>query len=328
MAITGGIGALFGGAASLGELGLGIAGAVSGSPASNVPMPSPLSGVGGAVNSGLSGIGNLGAYNLYGPNIGQYSTTAQSLFNNPYASLAQSGAGTAGNMATGAAGNMYGAGSNLYGAGNTVLNTGFDPQSSLYNYLQNQNTQQSNAENAMAGVANTPYGAGVTDMSNMQFNMNWQNQQLMRQLEALQGAGGAYSGAAGLQSQAPTEYLYGAGLPYGTFNTIGGNQLGTLERQGQFGAAGQGVANVPIQDNLNYALGAQGANTNLGQLGLNQAQLGFNQTQSIGQGIGSGLGGLAGMGMGWGTGPWSPYQMGAYDPATMGPISPSGLVNP
>jgi hypothetical protein len=303
-----------------------------------VPLPSPLPGASGAAQSGLSGIGNLGQYNLYGPNIGQASQISQGMVNNPYTANYQSGAGVAGGLGQQAGMNAFGAGGSLYGAGQQVMQTAFDPQSTLYNYLQNQNMQQANAQNAMSGVANTPYGAGVADQSNQLFNMNWQNQQLGRQIAGLGAAGGAYGQGAGLQSGGVGEYLQGAALPYGTFNTIGGNQLGALSGLGQFGAAGQGVAQTPIQDYVNYATAAQGSNIGLGQLGLNQAQLGFGQNQAIGQGIGSGLGGLAGMGWGsqfgggWGGSPYSPTNYGNYSSVATTPYSglPAGgsLMNP
>jgi hypothetical protein len=328
------MGLALGGSAALGELGLGIAGAVSGAPASNVPLPPSLPGVGMAANSGLQGIGGLGQYNLYGPNIGQASGITQGLVNNPNAANYQSGAGIAGQMGQQAGLNAFGAGGSLYGAGNQVMQTAMDPQSALYNRTLQQLQDQVNAQNAMSGTATSPYGAGVADQAYSNFNIDWQNAQLQRQIAGLGAAGGAYGQGQGLQSAGVGEYLQGAALPYGTFNTIGGNQLGALSGLGQFGAAGQGVAQQPIQDYMNYALGAQGSNIGLGQLGLNQAQLGFGQNQTIGQGIGAGLGGLAGMGWGsqwgggWGNSPYSPnYSQVASTPYSGLPAGGS-LLNP
>lgn len=289
---------ILGGAAALGELGLGIAGAVSGSPAQNVQLPQSLPGVQGAAQSGLQGIGGLGQYNLYGQNLGQAQGISQGLVNNPYANLYQSGANQAGQMGQQAGLGAFGAGQGLYGAGQQVLNTAFDPQQALYGRTLQQLQDQVNAQNAMSGVASSPYGAGLANQAYSNFNIDWQNRQLNRQLAGLQGAGSAYEQGQGLQSAGVGEYLQGAGVPYGAFNTIGGNQLSALGGLGQFGAAGQQQAQQPIQDYLNYALGAQGQNVGLGQTQLQQAQLGFGQNQAIGQGIGAGLGGLAGTGWG------------------------------
>lgn len=309
--------------AGLGSLAGGVMGLVGGSPAQNVQLPQPLPGVGQSGQNFLDTTGGLGQYNLYGQNIPGAQGVTNQLFNNPYASQYQSAAGPAGQMGQLAGLGQFGAGANLYGGGNAIMNTAFDPQSSLYNYLQNQNTQQSNAENVMAGVGSTPYGAGVTDMSNMLFNLNWQNQQLGRQAQGLGAAGQAYGQGAALQGQAPSTYLQGAALPYGTFNTIGQGQLGALSNLGQFG---QSAAQIPQnQASLysGYATGGQGANNQLGQLGLNQANLGFNQNQQYGANIGWGLGQLSNYGGGY-----SPYQMSAYNPSTMGPLLPGGFVNP
>lgn len=82
-------------------------------------------------------------------------------------------------------------------AGLQVLQTGFDPQRDLYNQQYQQNLDQQNAINAMNGVAGSPYAAGVTGQSVQNFNTNWENQQLGRQLQALGGYDSAASTAAG-----------------------------------------------------------------------------------------------------------------------------------
>lgn len=78
-----------------------------------------------------------------------------------------------------------------------VLQTGFDPQQDLYNRQYQQMRDQQNAINAMSGVAGTPYGAGIAGDASRNFNIDWQNQQLGRQLQALSGYNTAASTAAG-----------------------------------------------------------------------------------------------------------------------------------
>lgn len=77
-------------------------------------------------------------------------------------------------------------------AGLQTLATGYDPQQTLYNQQYQQNMDQQNAINAMNGVAGSPYAAGIAGQSAQNFNTNWQNQQLARQIQAL----GAYDSAA------------------------------------------------------------------------------------------------------------------------------------
>lgn len=77
-------------------------------------------------------------------------------------------------------------------AGLQTLQTAYDPQQTLYNQGYQQNLDQQNAINSMNGVAGSPYAAGVTGQSAQNFNTNWQNQQLSRQIAGL----GAYDSAA------------------------------------------------------------------------------------------------------------------------------------
>lgn len=244
-------------------------------------------------------------YNMFGQNLGAYNFLTQELMNNPYASLAQLGANTAGGMATNAANNAFGTGGALThmgidvlpGYAGQVMGTAFDPQSQLYNYLQQQNTQQSRANEAAAGVAATPYGAGLADQSNQQFNMNWQNQQLQRQLAGLQGATGAIGTGANLaglgtqlQAQAPGQYMQGAGLPYGMFGNIIQNQLGGLQGLGQYGQQAAQIPQQQIQDWGSLVQLAQAGDQNAIQIMRNQLlqnQQNWNQLGGLGQGIGS-----------------------------------------
>lgn len=82
-------------------------------------------------------------------------------------------------------------------AGLQTLQTGFDPQNALYNQQQQQNLDQQNAIQSMNGTAGSPYGAGLTSQSNQNFNINWQQQQLARQIAALGAFDSAASTSAG-----------------------------------------------------------------------------------------------------------------------------------
>lgn len=113
------------------------------------------------------------------------------------------------------------------GAGDAILNTAFDPQQTLYNQQYQQNLDQTNAINAMNGV-NGPYAAGVSDLANLNFNTNWQNQQLGREAtginafdSALAGGVSDYSGLVGAATGAQSN-LQNAG--FGNYNsTLGAN---------------------------------------------------------------------------------------------------------
>ena len=163
----------------------------------NIFQPLPYPNTGQAANNAYSGIGQINTQpsNSYG------GTAYQNLFSN---------LGLQGQTGTDAAQSAFNA---APGVMNTVspyatqaLQTGFDPLNKQYAQQFAQNQNQANAVNAMSGVANTPYGAGLTQQADTNFNLDWQQQALQRQQTAagtaasLYGAGtNAYSG------------LYGAG---------------------------------------------------------------------------------------------------------------------
>ncbi len=82
---------------------------------------------------------------------------------------------------------------NLMGSAGQTLNTAYDPQQALYNRSYQQMQEQANAINAQNGVAGSPFGAGLSAQDSGNFNIDWQNAQLQRQIAAL----GAYGTAAG-----------------------------------------------------------------------------------------------------------------------------------
>ena len=292
-------------------------------PAANVPTPQiqgyQPQGFGQADPAALGGIGNLGQYNLYGGMIPQAQGIGQGLVNDPNAQQFQQGAGQASQMGQAGAMNAFGAGGGLYGMagglnqmGGQIANTAFDPQSALYARTAQQTQDQTRAGLEARGVDNTPYGAGIEGQNMNNFNIDWQNQQLQRQIAGggaagglAQEAGGLMGQGAGMQSGAAGQFLQASGMPYGTSQAIGQGQLGTLNTLGQFGQQGSQIPQQQVQDYLNYlgwGTGQQGTanqgQLGLGNFGLNQAQQGFNQQQQMFGDIGKIIGTGAQMFMG------------------------------
>lgn len=342
---------------------------------SNQPTPPPsfqMPNMGGAANNLFGGIQGLGGFANMGQNmIGPLQANYGNLANNPYGGGFQSGANFAGglgqmqalgqygigNNITGIGGGMVGMGGQLAGMGQgvynqafsgmpaagQVLNTAFDPQSQLYNYLQNQNLQQTQAINAGAGLATTPYGAGTEALSNQQFNMNWQNQQLGRQLSGLQGygqalgnaanvagVGGQMFGAGGqlmgqgtnvmgagqqLAAGAPGQFYQASGLPYATYNQLGNDQYANINAFLSGGSGAGNLANIENQGWQNYLQLGNQANSVANQLyglQLQSQNQQFNQNMLLGSALGNSL-----------------YRMGA-SPASASPLwnSSSGSFMP
>ena len=198
----------------------------------------------------------------------------------PYAGQSLQGAETgAGYGAGGAAG--------INNAANAVLQSSIDPQNALFARQQQQVLDQSNAANAAAGVGSSPYGAGLTSQALSNFDTNWQNQQLQRQLQGLSAATSAYPAAANLAASS-------ANLPFSTLANQGSTALGGLSNvanlgQGAFALPQQGLND--IQSYLGLGQAASGLSGQLGNLGINQATQGLAGLGNLVGGIG-GLGGI------------------------------------
>lgn len=180
---------------------------------------------------------------------------------------------------------VYGMGEEQYGAlapyVTKALQAGFDPQNQLFNQLFNQQQQQNLASQAMAGVGQSPYAAGLTAQGNQNFDINWQNQQLARQAQGAQTAEGLSGAAMNAVNQG-----FGAE---------------TTAQQALSNALGQiaGIQNIPIQDYLAYLQGSSNNayNAIASQLGALQAGTGIynanNTSQNANQQfLNSGLSGL------------------------------------
>lgn len=230
---------------------------------------------------------------MYGQNPGlstspQYQQLGQNIVNNPANQVgAQMGQQAATNNFNTGAG-VTGAGTSLYPYATPILNAGFDPQNALYTQQFNQNRDLTNVNNAQAGLSTSPYGAGVVNQSDMNFNTNWENQQLGRMVTGAQGAEGlvgagtsATVAGQGLQTPAGSQYSTAANSPYTT-------GMSTLDAVTNQGINAQQIPQQTIQDLLTY-LGVGNQNQQLQLQGENQQ---FNQSASTLGGIAS-LGALA-----------------------------------
>lgn len=196
-----------------------------------------------------------------------------------------------GNVTSGAYGapQIQGAGNTAINAGNSLvpfatqtLNTGFDPQNALYAKQQQQNTDQTRATEAAQGVAGTPYGAGVENNSNQNFNLNWQNQQLQRQQQAA-------STASTLLGQQASSGTTGSNL----LTSVPQTQLGALSSLNAAGGAANNNTQQVIQDFLAYLQGGTGAaNAGTSQYSA-ESSASLGQQQINNQAL-SGLGSLGG----------------------------------
>lgn len=272
----------------------------------NVFQPSWTSGADTAYQNLIqSNIAN-NPYATYAP---QAVSTFNQQYNNPYAPAFQTAANNAGtafnttgnaDIANSAA--LTGAGNTDLTAANQVLNLGFDPQNALYNQQSQQSKDVAAANNAASGTGTSPYGTSVANQANTNFNIDWQNNQLQRAIQALSGytggvsnANAAFSGANTLGSEGASNLNNAGAVPFNAANTISGNQSSALNNLLQvLGNQGAGAYNqADLGALMQYMnLGANQSNVQAqNNMQAYLAQLQANQANA--SGFGSILGGGA-----------------------------------
>lgn len=99
------------------------------------------------------------------------------------------------------------------GMGEQIQQTAFDPQGQLHDYLRGQTIEGSRAADAARGTAVSPYSSGNESTALRNFELDWQNRQLGRQVTGAQGATGAFDASMGYAGAVPTATMAGARAP-------------------------------------------------------------------------------------------------------------------
>ncbi len=245
-----------------------------------------------AMQGAASSIGNV--QQAWDPLAWQYRQTGQAGIDNPYKDMLLAGAQTTATTgANGVAPLLLGGMTNLRDVGasgmpyvDQILQTGFDPQQALYGREYQKAMDHSNAVNAMNGLTGSPYGAGLTTQALNNFDMDWQDRQLGRQVSATQGWNSLGSGigrAYGQADQLGQDMLKtmndSYSLPYNSYQGVLDNNRKGLDTiaaglQGQSGAAGDVInANNSTISGMNAAANpqSQAINALLAYLGAGQS---------------------------------------------------------
>ena len=180
--------------------------------------------------------------------------------------------------------------SGLPGYANQTLQTGYDPQSSLYNRTQQQLQDQTRAGLEARGLDMTPYGAGVEGQTMSNFDIDWQNTQLGRQQTAAGTANsllGQYAGSTGAGAS------LSAGVPQ--------QQLAAAQGLSSLGTGSYQLPQQVISDYMQYLQGGTSADNSAVSNYSAQA----NAANAYNKQLGDSLGGLGKLG-GWAWGSTSP----------------------
>lgn len=183
-------------------------------------------------------------------------------------------------QAQGGAGQLANNAGALTGAGNQVFNTAMDPQSALFSQMSQQVQDQSRAADSARGIGMSGQSAGNEANALSNFDINWQNQQLGRQTQGLQGLESAYQGAGqnltgalNMGSLSPQFLTQGSSFPFQAANQYSGAQAGT--NQLNTGLLSQ------IIPYLNYGQGATNNTFGQQQTGLNNLTTGLGQLGTL-----------------------------------------------
>lgn len=239
-------------------------------------------------------------YDKYAP---QATATFDSAYKNPYAPGYQASANTAG-AAYGAAGATAGAsapgltkaGDNALTASNQVLNMGFDPQNALYQQSLQKLNDTTNAGQAQRGITNSPYGQSVSDTANTNFNIDWQNNQLTKAIQALSGytsgvagANADYTGANTLATAGAADIAKSGALPFAASTDITNSQSAAMNQLlSILGNSGAGAWDSTSLDQLmSYLKLGAGQSNQQGEFDLANYANALKQSQASQSGLGS-----------------------------------------
>ncbi len=199
------------------------------------------------------------------------------------------------------AGVATGAQTDLLAGGRAAFEAAQDPQNALRDRTQQRITDASRAATSARGIGMSPESAGIENQAVGNFNIDWNNQQLLRLLAGLSGMGTAFgqagqqgqlvgadlTGAANFGSQVPGATLNSGAVPFQTQQTAYGAPIAA----GNTYSTGLNTAFNPALATFNQGNSAAGTTALL--TGLNGLSQNYNQPGSWLQNV-FGTGGGAG----------------------------------
>ncbi len=240
----------------------------------------------------------------------QVGGAVSSITANPYAAALGTGANQAAGIATnqvipqdtGASAALYGTGQMANSYADQLLKSAYgnpsgNPQiNAVYNQAYSQMMDQTNAVNAMNGVAGSPFGAGVADQNINQFNTNW-TANALSSASALNGiANQDFTGANTMGASAVSGAYAAPQLQYAAYNQPFSTDISAL--------GSLGTTDTSLMSGLTTGMNLAGAYLGQGTsassayesalMSAYQQQLG---AYSAGQTNWGGIGSLAGAGI-------------------------------
>jgi hypothetical protein len=255
---------------------------------SSAPMAYTPANQAGADASYTSTLNNLTAgdtANYATANQG-FNQAYQSVLNNPYYAQGQQGVNASGAQQYASGTADINNANTLNGLAPSIVASGFDPTSALYNSgLKSAQDAQSIAS-SQAGVAGSPFAAGMRGDATTNFNTNWQAGQASKQQQAIAALASLFSSSAGTAATGAAQQQAGAAAPAQFSNANQNSIMSALQQL----VTGTGGAASTVQGDV----GGYGTYLGIGQ-NATQSQDQATQINNQSSGLGAGLGQILGM---------------------------------
>ena len=252
---------------------------------SSAPMAYTPANQAGADASYTSTLNNLTAGNqgTYGTAQTGFNNTYNAVANNPYAASAQTGVNTAAAAGYGAGQTSMNNASTLNGMAPSIIASGFAPTSALYNRELKSAQDAQSIASSEAGVAGSPFAAGMQGDATANFNTNWQAGQASKQQQAIAALASLFGSSNSLASSGATQMANSAVAPSEQYDA---NQSAIMSALSNL-VSGMGQASTPLATDVG------GYGTYLG-IGQNATALQDNATKinNSSSGLLGGLGSL------------------------------------
>jgi hypothetical protein len=234
--------------------------------------PANQAGADASYTSTLNGLtaGNQQTYNTAQSGFNQ---TYQNTLNNPYYAQGQQQINASGAQQYAQGGTDIANANTLNSMAPSIVASGFDPTSALYNNQLKSAQDASSIASSQAGVAGSPFAAGMQGDATTNFNLNWQASQAAKQQQAIAALSSLYGNSANLASTGASQQMQGAAAPAQAYNANQNSIMQALSQLVNGTNAAGGALNQDVSQYGNYLqIGQSATNSQDNAVKQNNAQ--------------------------------------------------------
>lgn len=252
-----------------------------------------LPGQSGVANSFL---GNLGQQNALAGQAGQVPSILMDIFRQnqqtPYYQNTQAFANMAQGVGQQQVETQHNYQNQLGSTANRLFDNAFDPQRALYDRTLGQVTDQTRSGLAARGLDSSGAGQGIENEALRNFNIDWQNNQLQRQVQGERGIANSLGLAQNIGNALPALANQAGQYPQQAYDQYMARLYGNAQSLQQGLGGQQSLFANPNQQSLSYLNQGQNSASNLFNAQTQQAQGQVNANTNLFKGIGTGISSL------------------------------------